>query len=191
MTRDYAIVLPMIIAVAVALGTRRLLSSENMYTAKLVRRGHPIPKALHANMFLVRSVTELMDRDVLVLDENTPFARFHADAASGTHDSDARYAVLLRAGSVTGVLRVDETVGRALGRGGTDATVGALAAAPFVLVRPNDVTFDVISRMERRRAQAAVVVGPGPHGGTDQVLGVITPEAIADAVAASIRLYPR
>ena len=182
----------MIIAVAVALGTRRLLSSENMYTAKLVRRGHPIPKALHANMFLVRSVTELMDRDVLVLDEETPFARFHADAASGTPGrSDARYAVLLRAQSVTGVRRVDETVGRALGRGATDATVGALAAAPFVLVRPNDVTFDVISRMERRRAQAAVVVGPGPQGGADQVLGVITPEAIADAVAASIRLYPR
>ena len=55
MTRDYDIVLPMILAVAVSLGVRRLLSRENIYTLKLVRRGHPIPKALHANMFLVRS----------------------------------------------------------------------------------------------------------------------------------------
>ena len=54
MTRDYAIVLPMILAVAVALGVRRLLSRENIYTLKLARRGHAIPKALQANMFLVR-----------------------------------------------------------------------------------------------------------------------------------------
>ena len=50
---------------------RRLLSRENIYTLKLVRRGHPIPKALHANMFLVRSAAEIMERDVLVLDEAT------------------------------------------------------------------------------------------------------------------------
>jgi len=52
MTRDYNIVLPMVLAVAVGLGVRRLLSRENIYTMKLFRRGHPIPKALHANMFL-------------------------------------------------------------------------------------------------------------------------------------------
>ena len=44
MTRDYDIVLPMILAVALALGVRRLLSRENIYTLKLVRRGHPIPE---------------------------------------------------------------------------------------------------------------------------------------------------
>ena len=53
MTRDYSIVLPMILAVAMSVGVRRLLSRENIYTAKLERRGHAIPKALHANMFLV------------------------------------------------------------------------------------------------------------------------------------------
>ena len=44
----------MILAVAVSVGVRRVLSRENIYTMKLVRRGHVIPKALHANMFLVR-----------------------------------------------------------------------------------------------------------------------------------------
>ena len=61
MTLDYNIVLPMILAVAVGLGVRRLLSRENIYTMKLVRRGHPIPKALHANMFMVRSARDAMD----------------------------------------------------------------------------------------------------------------------------------
>ncbi len=67
MTRDYDIVLPMILAVAVALGVRRLLSRENIYTLKLVRRGHPIPKALQANMFLVRRASEVMDRNFLTV----------------------------------------------------------------------------------------------------------------------------
>ena len=64
MTRDYDIVLPMILAVAVGLGIRRLLSRENIYTMKLVRRGHPIPQALHANMFLVRSARDVDGRGV-------------------------------------------------------------------------------------------------------------------------------
>ena len=192
MTRDYDIVLPMIIAVAMALGTRRLLSHENLYTMKLVRRGHPIPKALHANMFLVRSVTELMDRDVLVLDEATPFARFRAEA--GPH---LRYAVLTRGQvgggvQVSGVLRVDATLARVLGTAGADqAKLGDLATAPFVVVPPRTVAFDVISTLERRHAEAAVVTGPPLSGGPDRVLGLITHEAISEAVAASIRIYPR
>jgi chloride channel protein, CIC family len=40
MTRDYAIVMPMILAVAVALGVRRMLSRENIYTPKLAARTH-------------------------------------------------------------------------------------------------------------------------------------------------------
>ena len=52
MTRDYDIVMPMIVSVAVSIGIRRLLSRENIYTIKLVSRGHFIPKALHATCFL-------------------------------------------------------------------------------------------------------------------------------------------
>ena len=51
MTLDYGIVLPMIIAVAISIGIRRILSRENIYTIKLQARRHFIPKALHANMF--------------------------------------------------------------------------------------------------------------------------------------------
>ena len=35
-----------------------------------------IPKALHANMFLVRHATEVMDNDVLVLPAETSFDDF-------------------------------------------------------------------------------------------------------------------
>ncbi len=38
MTRDYDLVMPLIVAVALAIGIRRLLSQENIYTVKLVGR---------------------------------------------------------------------------------------------------------------------------------------------------------
>ena len=82
MTRDYDIVLPMIVAVAMSLYTRRLLSRENIYTLKLFRRGHAIPKALHANLFMVRRAEDVMERDVLVLDAATDFERFLDEAGS-------------------------------------------------------------------------------------------------------------
>ena len=39
MTLDYSIVMPMIVAVAMSIGARRMLSRETIYTLKLVRRG--------------------------------------------------------------------------------------------------------------------------------------------------------
>ena len=74
---------------------RRLLSRENIYTIKLVTRGHIIPKALHANMFLVRHAEEVMDRDVVVLPAETDFAAFlrqTSAAASSISLSRARTA---------------------------------------------------------------------------------------------------
>jgi CIC family chloride channel protein len=59
----------MILAVAMSVSVRRLLSRENIYTLKLFRRGHVIPKALHADMFLVRRAREMMEQDVVVANE--------------------------------------------------------------------------------------------------------------------------
>jgi CIC family chloride channel protein len=187
MTRDYEIVLPMILAVAVALGVRRLLSRENIYTIKLVRRGHVIPKALHANMFMVRLARDVMERDVLVLDEATPFSRFlEMSAAAG----GMRYVVVTRAGAIVGALRVNTDLRRAIGAADSKVLLGELANSRFVTVAEDAVAFDVIAGMWRAGATMAVVVGPQKSGEPRQVLGVISKEHVADAVAASVEIYP-
>jgi CIC family chloride channel protein len=66
MTRDYDIVMPMIIAVAFSVGVRRMLSRENIYTLKLYRRGQVLPKARHANMFLVGVIARFVQNRTLV-----------------------------------------------------------------------------------------------------------------------------
>ncbi len=185
MTLDYNIVLPMILAVAVALGTRRMLSIENIYTMKLTRRGHPIPKALHANMFLVRSAGDIMDRDVLVLDEGTLFATFLKLAMV---QGGLRHVVVTRDGTVIGGLRVNTDLRRTLGVAAGDIRLGDLANPAFIIVRQAEVAFDVITAMWNRKASMAIVVSG--EGGTEHVLGVITKEHVADTVASSVQIYP-
>src|SRR6185312_16247612 len=101
MTRDYDIVMPMILAVAMSVGVRRLLSRENIYTLKLFRRGHVIPKALHANMFLVRRAKEVMDADVVVAQAEMGFDAF---LANPEHRGRMRHVIVAEDHRILGVL---------------------------------------------------------------------------------------
>ena len=59
MTRDYNVIIPMTITVALAYGLRTILCRESIYTMKLVLRGRPVPKALHANLGHAKRVKAL------------------------------------------------------------------------------------------------------------------------------------
>jgi CIC family chloride channel protein len=188
MTRDYDIVMPMILAVATSVGVRRLLSRENIYTLKLFRRGRAIPKALHANMFLVRQAREVMDPDVLVLPAEHSFDDFLRE-----HEAEGklRHVVVTKAGRIYGVIRVNTGLRRGLEGAHTGITLGDVATRNFTIVREDLIASDVIRRMWRRDAFMAVVVrGRGVPRGKD-VVGVVTKEHVADSVASSVKIYPR
>ena len=71
MTRDYAIIVPVIVAVALAAGIRRALINETIYTVKLRHRGHRIPKERHINLFLVRQAQDIMERRFILAKAGT------------------------------------------------------------------------------------------------------------------------
>ncbi len=186
MTRDYDIIMPIIIAVAVAIGVRRLLSRENIYTIKLVARGHLIPKALHANMFLVRHAEEVMDRDVIVLPAETDFAAFLHQTESGGF----KHIVVTNSDRIVGVLRINTELRRGLEGSYSGVLLGDIAQKNFTIARAQDVVFDVVERMWRHGAAMAIVTkssGHLPRG--RHVIGMISKEHIADSVAESIRPY--
>lgn len=188
MTLDYNIVMPMILAVATSIGVRRMLSRENIYTLKLVRRGQAIPKARHANMFLVLSARAVMDADVQVLPSELSFDAY---LRQPDHAGRLRHVVVTHKDRIIGVIRVNTGLRRGLEATAPGVTLGDVVSRNFVVVRQTDVMFDVIRRMWRRNAIMAVVVrGQGaPHGG--DVAGVITKEHVADSVADSVKIYPR
>ncbi len=189
MTRDYSIVMPMIVAVAMSTGARRMLTRETIYTLKLVRRGRAIPKARHANMFLVRAAREVMDTDIQVLPREASFDDY---LRQPEHAGRLRHVVVADKGHIYGVIRVNTGIRRGLESAHTGLSLGDVASRNFTVVGEDETAFDVIRRIWRRNAIMAVVVRGrrGVPRGTD-VTGVITKEHVADSVADSVNAYPR
>ncbi len=65
-------------------------------------------------------------------------------------------------------------------------TLREIASDKFTIVREDEVIFDVIRRIWRRKATMALVTGGQGVPRAADVLGVITKEHVADSVASSI-----
>jgi len=72
MTLDYSVIIPLILAVGTGYGIRRILSRDSIYTLKLVRRGHRIPRSLHTNLLYTKPAGQVMDTDFKVMSATTP-----------------------------------------------------------------------------------------------------------------------
>jgi CIC family chloride channel protein len=188
MTLNYGIVMPMIVAVAMSIGARRIFSRETIYTLKLVRRGRAVPKARHANMFLVRTAREVMDSDIQVLPAQASFDEY---VRQPEHAGRLRHVVVTDKSHLYGVIRVNTGLRRGLEGAHTGLSLADVASDNFTVVGEEESAFEVIRRMWRRKAMMAVVVrGRGIPRGSD-VIGVITKEHVADSVADSIKTYPQ
>ena len=186
MTRNYDIVMPMIVAVAVSIGVRRMLSEENIYTIKLAGRKHFIPKAMHANMFLVRQAREVMEKDFQLLPRSTGFDEFLRMPERG---GTLRHIVVTDGDRIAGTLRVNTSLRHGLEGAYTGVSLGSVASETFTVAHENDIMFDVIHRFWRKNASMIVVVRGTGIPRAAAVVGVITKEHIADSVADSVRPY--
>ena len=186
MTRDYDLVMPSIVAVALAIGIRRLLSQENIYTIKLVGRGHMVPKAMYANMFLVRRAVEVMERDVCVVPADADFDAFLRQYAGA---GGMKHVVVTRGNHIVGVVRVNTRLRRGIEAAYGGVSLGGVAQRNFTLARENDIVFDILQRMARHDASMAVVTKVGGRWRPSEIVGIISKEHVADSVAESIRPF--
>jgi CIC family chloride channel protein len=186
MTRDYDLVMPSIIAVALAIGVRRLLSIENIYTIKLVGRGHFVPKALYANMFLVRRARDVMQKDITLL-----AADAHFDAFLRQHGEEhgLRYVLVTRGNHVAGVVRVNTSLRRGIEQSYGGIRLGDVVQENFTIARESDIMFDVVQRITRRDAVMAIVIKDRSRGRPADVVGIISKDQIAESVGASIKPF--
>jgi len=153
---------------------------------KLVVRKHFVPKALHANMFLVRRAGEVMERDVTLLSKDTRLETF---LRQGGHEGRMKHIVVTDGDRIVGVLRVNTALRRGLEDVEQGFTVGEIAQRNYTVAREEDIVFDVVTRMTRHNAGMAVVTKAKGRPRAADVLGIITKEHIADSVADSIKPY--
>ncbi len=166
MTRDYAITVPSIIAVATAIGLRRVIMRENIYTMKLARRGHFIPRERHSHMFLIRHTKDVMVPVTGVVAQSDLAAHRPETGVAG---GPAGFRVVADGRRIAGI--VPES----------DQWKGALFTH-YIVVRDDDFLQAVMQRMGKRTRKVALVVHGRGVPRPERVIGVISRREIGEAI---------
>jgi CIC family chloride channel protein len=139
LTRDYNVILPLMLAAVVATLVTNKLLPESLMTEKLARRGLRVSGEYHVDVLRVRHVADVMTRSVVTVPAaaTLPAAR-EALLASG----HSALPVVDEAGGCVGVLsRADLLVEEDV------ATVGAVIGGPAVCVAPDALVIEALERM--------------------------------------------
>ena len=186
LTRDYNVIVPMIIGVTLALAVRRAVLPESVYTLKLVKKGHEVPDALQANTYRIRHADKAMATDFELRKASEPLD----DAITSLEETGAPFYLMIADGErFKGYIRLDPGFKLWQARE-PGTTLGDVARTDFVLARPTDAMFDVIGRLARRGGALAIVVSGTrriPRAG--DVAGFIALDTMGAAVIDNARAY--
>jgi CIC family chloride channel protein len=177
MTRDYAIIVPVIVAVAIAAGVRRALIGETIYTVKLRHRGHRIPKERHINLYLVKQAQDIMERRFILAKAGTSLK----DAISAEDTDDLRAIIVERDGRIVGLIPPRSGLWRE-SQTNPNLLVERFVESRMVVCRDVDLLSLVLARLKRHRSGAAIVFSGANRPRARNIVGVITKRAIADTV---------
>jgi len=176
MTRDYNVIVPLVLAVALSVGMRRWLISENIYTIKLRNRGRPIPTIRHTNMYLVQQARDLMSASFVLLPADTDIQA----ALDVVAEKPGAHIIVSDDGRIFGFVRFGSVPYKpAKGK----QTLRDIVSTNFVIAPDTSILNTIVTRMNRRERTFAIVVKPGgavPRPG--DVVGVIDSVEIAGAV---------
>jgi CIC family chloride channel protein len=177
MTRDYSIIVPVIVAVAIAAGIRRALIGETIYTIKLRHRGHRIPKERHINLYLVKQAQDIMERRFIMAKAGASLK----DTISAVGTDDLRAIIVEREGRIVGLIPPRSGLWRET-QTNPNLVVEHFVESPAVICRDIDLLSLVFARLKRHRAGAAIVFSSVNRPRVRDIVGVITKRSIADTV---------
>jgi CIC family chloride channel protein len=167
MTRDMQAVLPILITVGIAYAVRRVLSEPSIYTLKLLRRGHTVPEGLLSALTEAQSASEAMT------------TTFRTAEIGDRPPLEPGVIVAHEAGEIRGTLRA----------GGAEAIDASQLDTCFVLVGSRDTLFEVLAALHNADATTAVVMRRRSDRAPSAVVGVLTYDRVARAIAQFAHLY--
>ena len=146
MTRDYALILPLISAVIVSVLVARSLSRESIYTLKLVRRGVDIHRREEADVMRGIRVGEIMTRDFsTVLPSMSVSALLDELHQSGHHG----FPVVDESGHFCGVVTLKD-IENAIRRKKSACTVDDIATKSPIVAYPDQSIHDTLAQFGGR-----------------------------------------
>ncbi|MEW6182117.1 MAG: chloride channel protein [Bacillota bacterium] len=178
MTRDYAIILPLMMTVVISTVFTRALMRETIYTLKLRRRGVDIEQGELADVMRTITVKEAMTRDFPVVPSTMRMEEFLTlFQNAGSHS----FPVVDEKGLLAGIVAYAD-VQRSLGRE-KELTVGDIATkSPFV-VYPDQFLDKVLKAAEEDYGRIPVVSREEAY----QLVGILRRHDIIRAYRSRVR----
>jgi CIC family chloride channel protein len=171
MTRDYNVIVPLLVTVSISYGVRRLIMADSIYSMKLTRRGHYIPESLHTHAYMLRSGADALSTPTIRVERGRELAELRRQLP--WRGGRRSHVMVTLGGEVQGVLpwgRIDRLV--RLGELGAD--LGEKLVTSWIVVDPEDVVLDVVGRMRAAATDVALVARHGKLDGLDSILGILT-----------------
>jgi CIC family chloride channel protein len=180
MTRDYTVIIPMTLTVAISYGVRRSVIKDSIYTRKLVLRGDPVPESLRADLQFTRRAASIMNSKLEILPATTRLQ----DLPSNRSDA---FVVIDGSGAVEGVVPGENLA--ALAHASPTAVIGDVVQSNYVVVKPGDSVWDVVAAMRSTDSAIALVAEHKADLSAGSVQGIITRKAIMDALAGDMEVF--
>jgi CIC family chloride channel protein len=177
LTGDYRIILPLMLAIALAAGISSLITGDTIYTLKLRRRGVDVMRGRPANVMEIITVGQAMRQ----VPEGVP-SHLSIGELAGRFVGEGREAlpVVDENGSYRGVLTAQEIEG-SMRENALDATAGSLAHH-LPALRPDETLEVALSMLMRQEISGLpVVTRDGNH-----VVGWLTHRDVLSAYASRL-----
>lgn len=168
-TRDYGVMLPIILTVSIAHIVRVRLCPESIYTLKLTRRGAHVPQGLQAAVSARSHAKRIMSADVRFVDVGQ-IGQWLETRAPG---NEPRYTVATKDGAALGLIRDDLLY---LLR---DEAPEKIVERNVALVAPQTRWSVVMRALRAKSTDIALVSRRQGSCKTEDIIGIITSREIA------------
>jgi CIC family chloride channel protein len=185
MTRNYAIILPLMIAVVISVVISRALNRETIYTLKLVRRGVDLRQLNKASPLREVTVGEAMTWDFPTVPSTMPVRDLVAKLRRTGHHG---FPVVDDKGEFVGVVTIADVEAAMTKGSSADLTVKDIASKSVVVAYPDDYIHDVFVKLGSRDVGRIPVVD---RRNRKHLLGVLRRHDVLTAYSKTIRRQPR
>lgn len=143
MTRDYAIILPLMLAVVVSTLVAHRLSPDSIYSLKLKRRGIAIRPQEEVDLLETVTVEEVMTQDFPTVPPDTSLTDIINRFAKSKHHG---FPVVDKKGRLQGIITLADVEAR-MSSVSQDLTVADIATTTIITAYPDETLHDVVHRL--------------------------------------------
>jgi CIC family chloride channel protein len=184
-TRDYALILPLMTSVVIGTIVARRFTSESIYTLRLLRRGIDSRWLYQVSPLREVTVERAMTRDFPTVPPTMPVRDLVTKLRRSGHHG---FPVVNRKGEFVGVVTLADVKAAKVKGGPSSLTVGDIASRSVVVAYPDEYIHDVFLKLGSRDVGRIPVVD---RNNPKRLLGVLRRHDVVVAYGRAIRRKPQ